>query len=130
MFTAKTPSDLYKLTIDAAGHITGATAVTPGDIAKYITTATDNITTLQTLVNKIKAELENPSAEGGLTSVLDTMQAVLNTSANAVTGVTPAKYGEAPFLSVNESGVLSLNPGTITGGTASSTKSFVTSASK
>ena len=128
-FTAKT-SGLYKLSIDAAGHITGATAVTDEDIAKYISGATDKITTLQTLVNKIKAELEDPSAEGGLTSVLDTMQAVLNTSANAVTAVTPAKYGTAPYLSVNESGVLSFNPGTITGGAASSTKSFVTSASK
>ena len=125
-FTAKT-SDLYKLTIDAAGHITAATAVTPEDIAKYITTATDNITTLQTLVNNIKAELEDPTAAGGLTSVLDTMQAVLNTSANAVTGVNKAAYGTTPSLSVNESGVLSFNPGTIIGGTVSSTKSFVTS---
>lgn len=125
-FTAKPTSNLYKLTIDAAGHITGATAVTSEDIAKYITTATDNITALQTLVDKIKAELENPSAEGGLTSVLDTMQAVLNTSANAVTGVNKAAYGRIPSLSVNE-GVLSFDPGTITGGTVSSTKSFVTS---
>lgn len=125
-FTAKPTSDLYKLTIDAAGHITGATAVTSGDITDYISDATTQITNLQTLVNKIKAELENPSAAGGLTSVLDTMQAVLNTSAPAVTSVTAAAYGKAPSLSVNESGVLSLDPGTITGGTASSTKSFVT----
>ena len=124
-FTAKT-SNLYKLTIDAAGHITGATAVTSEDIAKYITNATDNITTLQTLVNNIKAELEDPSAAGGLTTVLDTMQDILNSSATAVTGVTAAAYGTAPSLSVNSEGVLSLNPGTITGGTASSTKSFVT----
>lgn len=124
-FTAKT-SDLYKLTIDDAGHITGATAVTSTDIAEYITNATDNITTLQTLVNNIKAELENPSAAGSLTTVLDTMQDILNSSATAVTGVTAAAYGKAPSLSVNESGVLSLDPGTITGGTASSTKSFVT----
>ena len=125
-FTAKTSSDLYKITIDAAGHITGATAVTPEDIAKYITTATDNITTLQTLVNNIKAELENPTAAGGLTTVLDTMQDILNSSATAVTGVNKAAYGVTPSLSVNESGVLSFNPGTITGGTASGTKSFVT----
>lgn len=125
-FTAKPTSDLYKLTIDAAGHITGAIAVTSSDIAKYITNATDNITTLQTLVNEIKAELEDPSAAGGLTSVLDTMQAVLNTSANAVTGVDAAAYGRTPSLSVKE-GVLSFDPGTITGGTVSSTKSFVTS---
>lgn len=124
-FTAK-PSDLYKLTIDAAGHITGATAVDPGDIAKYISDATTQITNLQTLVNNIKAELENPSAEGGLTSVLDTMQDILNSSANAVTGVNKAAYGVTPHLSVNESGVLSFNPGTITGGTASGTRSFVT----
>lgn len=124
-FTAKS-SDLYKLTIDAAGHITGATTVTSTDIAKYITNATDNITTLQTLVNNIKAELEDPSAAGGLTTVLDTMQDILNSSATAVTGVTAAAYGTAPSLSVNSEGVLSLNPGTITGGTASSTKSFVT----
>lgn len=128
-FTAK-PSGLYKVSIDAAGHITGATAVTNEDISKYIEGATTQITNLQTLVSKIKAELENPTSADGLTSVLDTMQAVLNTSANAVTSVTPAKYGEAPSLSVNENGVLSLNPGNITGGTASSTKSFVTSASK
>ena len=125
-FTAKTTSDLYKLTIDAAGHITGATAVTSTDIAKYITNATDNITTLQTLVNNIKAELEDPSAAGGLTTVLDTMQDILNSSATAVTGVNKAAYGTTPYLSVNESGVLSFNPGTITGGTVSSTKSFVT----
>lgn len=125
-FTAKPTSDLYKLTIDAAGHITGATTVTSTDIAKYITNATDNITTLQTLVNNIKAELEDPSAAGGLTTVLDTMQDILNSSATAVTGVTAAAYGTAPSLSVNSEGVLSLNPGTITGGTASSTKSFVT----
>lgn len=125
-FTAKTSSDLYKLTIDAAGHITGATAVTSTDIAKYITNATDNITTLQTLVNNIKAELEDPSAAGGLTTVLDTMQDILNSSATAVTSVTAAAYGTAPSLLVNSEGVLSLNPGTITGGTASSTKSFVT----
>ena len=124
-FTAKTTSDLYKLTIDAAGHITGATAVTSGDIAKYITSATDNITALQTLVNNIKAELEDPSATG-LTSVLETMQDILNSSATAVTGVNKAAYGVTPSLSVNESGVLSFNPGTITGGTVSSTKSFVT----
>ena len=124
-FTAKT-SDLYKLTIDAAGHITGATAVTPEDIAKYISTATDNITTLQTLVNNIKAELEDPTAAGGLTTVLDTMQDILNSSATAVTGVNKAAYGVTPSLSVNESGVLSFNPGTITGGTVSSTKAFVT----
>lgn len=124
-FTAKT-SDLYRLTIDAAGHITGAIAVTSEDIAKYITNATDNITTLQTLVNNIKAELEDPSAAGGLTTVLDTMQDILNSSATAVTGVTKAAYGKAPSLSVNESGVLSFDPGTITGGIASSTKSFVT----
>ena len=116
-FTAKPTSDLYKLTIDAAGHITGATAVTSGDIAKYITTATDKITALQTLVDKIKAELENPSAEGGLTSVLDTMQAVLNTSANAVTGITYTPQA----LSVTD-GVLSISDGGVT----STTKAFVT----
>lgn len=123
-FTAKT-SDLYKVSIDAAGHITGATAVTNEDISKYIEGATTQITNLQTLVSKIKAELEDPSATG-LTSVLETMQDILNSSATAVTGVNKAAYGRTPSLSVNESGVLSFDPGTITGGTVSSTKSFVT----
>ena len=125
-FTAKT-SDLYKLTIDAAGHITGATAVTNSDIAAYISGATQDISDLQDLVASIKSELEDPTAAGSLTTVLDTMQAVLNTSANAVTGVTAAAYGTTPSLSVDANGVLSFNPGTITGGTASGTKSFVTS---
>ena len=128
-FTAKT-SDLYKVSIDAAGHITGATAVTSEDIAKYITNATENITALQTLVNNIKAELEDPSAAGSLTTVLDTMKDILNSSANAVTGVTAAAYGTTPYLSVNENGVLSFNPGTITGGTVSSTTPFVTANKK
>lgn len=111
-FTAKT-SGLYKLTIDAAGHITGADAVTNSDIAKYIEGTTTDITNLQTLVNKIKAELENPSAEGGLTSVLDTMQAVLNTSANAVTKITYTPQA----LSVTD-GVLSISNGAVTPTTA------------
>lgn len=125
-FTAKT-SDLYKLTIDAAGHITGATAVTNSDIASYISGATEDISNLQDLVASIKSELEDPTAADSLTTVLDTMQAVLNTSANAVTGVTAAAYGIQPSLSVDSNGVLSFDPGTITGGTASGTKSFVTS---
>lgn len=124
-FTAKS-SDLYKLTIDAAGHITGATAVTNSDIASYISGSIDDISDLDALVKSIKAELEDPTAAGSLTTVLDTMQAVLNTSANAVTGVTAAAYGTQPYLSVDANGVLSFNPGTITGGTASGTKSFVT----
>lgn len=125
--TAVTDAVFKKIKYDAYGHITGTEDVKSNDITPLIADATKQITTLQTLVNKIKAELENPSAEGGLTSVLDTMQAVLNTSANAVTGVNKAAYGTTPSLSVNESGVLSFNPGTIIGGTVSSTKSFVTS---
>ena len=126
--TAVTDEAVFKrIKYDAYGHITGTEDVRSSDITPLIIDATTQITTLQTLVNKIKAELENPSAEGGLTSVLDTMQAVLNTSANAVTGVNKAAYGTIPSLSVNESGVLSFNPGTIIGGTVSSTKSFVTS---
>ena len=116
-FTAKT-SGLYKLTIDAAGHVTAATAVTSSDITPLISGATTDITNLQTLVNKIKAELENPSADGGLTSVLDTMQDILNSSAKAVTGI---KYTKQT-LSVNSEGVLSISDGNVT----TSTADFVT----
>lgn len=103
-----------KIKYDAYGHITGTEDVKPGDITPLIEGATTQITTLQTLVDKIKAELENPSAAGGLTSVLDTMQAVLNTSAQAVTKITYTKQA----LSVDSNGVLSISDGAVTPTTA------------
>ena len=112
--TAVTTDAVFKrIKYDAYGHITGTEDVRPSDITPLIDGATTQITTLQTLVNKIKAELENPSAEGGLTSVLDTMQAVLNTSATAVTGITYKKQE----LSVTN-GVLSISDGSVTTSTA------------
>lgn len=112
--TAQTANAVFKrIKYDAQGHITGTEDVRPGDITPLIAGATGEITKLQTLVNSIKAELENPSAEGGLKSVLDTMQDILNSSANAVTGI---KYTKQ-VLSVTD-GVLSISDGGVTPTTA------------
>lgn len=121
---------LYKIRTDAEGHVIDTTAVTASDITPLITDATGNITALQTLVNKIQAELSDPTSADGLNSVLDTMQSVLNTSDTAVTNVTPAAYGTTPYLSVDNDGILTFNPGTITGGTASGTARFVTASNQ
>lgn len=117
---------LYKIRTDAGGHVIDTTAVTSSDITPLITDATGNITALQNLVSQIQAELSDPTSANGLNSVLDTMQNVLNTSDIAVTNVTPAAYGTTPYLSVDNDGVLTFNPGTIVGGSASGTARFVT----
>ena len=108
----QTDAVFKKIKYDAQGHITGVKDVEPGDITPLIADATGEITKLQTLVNNIKAELEDPSATG-LTSVLETMQNILNSSANAVTGI---KYTKQ-VLSVTD-GVLSISDGGVTPTTA------------
>ena len=100
--TAATSAVFKKIKYDAYGHITGVANVESSDI-----------TELQTLVNKIKAELEDPSSDG-LTSVLETMQNILNSSSNAVTGITYSKQ----TLSVDANGVLSISDGSVTPTTA------------
>ena len=111
--TAATSAVFKKIKYDAYGHITGVANVESSDITPLISGATADITELQTLVNKIKAELEDPSSDG-LTSVLETMQNILNSSANAVTGITYAKQ----TLSVDANGVLSISDGSVTPTTA------------
>ena len=108
--TAVTTDAVFKkIKYDAYGHITGTEDVKSNDITPLIGGATSEITKLQTLVNSIKAELENPSAEGGLKSVLDTMQDILNSSAKAVTNITYTPQA----LSVTD-GVLSISNGAVT----------------
>lgn len=111
--TAATSAVFKKIKYDAYGHITGVANVESSDITPLISGATADITELQTLVNKIKAELEDPSSDG-LTSVLETMQNILNSSSNAVTGITYSKQ----TLSVDANGVLSISDGSVTPTTA------------
>lgn len=117
--TAKTEG-FYKVAYDAQGHITSSSAVTGNDIVNLVADGGKSIAGLQTTVEKLMAELDDPTGSGGLVeSFLDQANTMLNAKSNAVTGVQGQLYG----LQVNNN-ILSL----VFDGTKVNTKQFVTGA--